>query len=433
MKVLLVGGGGREHSMAWQMAQSRKCTELYCAPGNAGIEECATRVNISAEDVEALVAFAKEKEIDFVVVGPEAPLVNGIVDALEKEGIKAFGPSADAAELEGSKVFMKELCSKYNIPTAAFGRFEDLDKAKVYISKQKMPIVIKADGLAAGKGVFICNTVEEAQKIAEEILEDGSFGNAGNSIVIEEFLDGEELSFFAISDGKTVLPLTSAQDHKRVGDGDTGLNTGGMGAYSPAHMMDEELGKKITQKIIEPTVAAMKEEGKIFKGILFAGIMLVDNEPILLEFNVRFGDPECQVLMMRMYCDLLELLYACSEEKLLDIADDIYWRNETALCVVIASKGYPGAYKKGTVIKSLNDADIMPYTKIFHAGTEKNEEGDFINVGGRVLGITSLGTTVEEANANAYKSVQKVKWPEGFCRKDIGYRAISSQNKRTAA
>jgi phosphoribosylamine--glycine ligase len=433
MKVLLVGGGGREHSMAWQLAQSRECEELYCAPGNAGIEECATRVNILAEDIDALISFAKEKEIDFVIVGPEAPLVGGLVDLLEKEGIKAFGPSKEAAKLEGSKSFMKEICAKYNIPTASFGNFSTLDKAKEFISKQKMPIVIKADGLAAGKGVIICQSEDEAVKTAQEILEEKAFGSAGNTIVIEEFLDGEELSFFAIADGKTILPLTSAQDHKKVGEGETGLNTGGMGAYSPAHMMSEELGNKITNTIIEPTILAMKEEGIPFKGILFAGIMLVNGEPILLEFNVRFGDPECQVLMMRLYCDLLNLLYSCTEEKLSEFADDIYWRSETALCVVMAANGYPGEYKKGTVIKSLGDADIMPYTKIFHAGTDKNELGEFINTGGRVLSITSLGATIEEANANAYRSVEKLDWSEGFCRKDIGFKAMSTQDKKSAA
>lgn len=433
MKILLVGSGGREHALAWQLAQSEKCRELYCAPGNVGMEECADLVDIDAEDIEALVSFAKDKAIDLVVVAPEAPLVAGLVDRLSDEGIKAFGPTAAAAQLEGSKGFMKDLCIKYDIPTAAYGHFTDLAEAKSFIAGQSFPVVVKVDGLAAGKGVIICERREEAEKAAEEMLTGEVFGEAGQSIIIEEFLDGEELSFFALSDGTTIVPLTSAQDHKRVGEGDTGLNTGGMGAYSPACMMTEELGQKINDRIIRPTIDAMAKEGCPFSGVLFAGIMLVKGEPVLLEFNTRFGDPECQVLMMRMYCDLADVLFACTEARLSEVADQIFWRNELALCVVMAAAGYPGKYKTGTVIKDVRDADIMPYTKVFYAGAMYDKTGSLVNSGGRVLGITSLGTTVEEAREHAYNSVGKLDWPEGFCRKDIGWKALPSELTKSVA
>lgn len=426
MKILLVGSGGREHALAWRLAQSDRCSALYCAPGNAGTEECADNVAIAADDIDGLVSFAKDKEIDFVVIGPEAPLVAGLTDRLRDKKIKSFGPSAAAARLEGSKGFMKDLCQKYNVPTAAYGRFTDIDEAKDFIRAHGTPIVVKADGLAAGKGVIIAQTVEEAEQAAADMLSGAFFGDAGAEVVIEEFLDGEELSFFALSDGKTVLPLTSAQDHKQVGEGDTGPNTGGMGAYSPAHMMTRELGQVITKKIIMPVVDGMKKEKCPFQGVLFAGIMLVKGEPVLLEFNARFGDPECQALMMRLEYDVLDLLLACADGQLEKIAKDVSWCMETALCVVMAASGYPGAYKRGGVIKNIAAADIMPQTKVFHAGTKKDDQGNIIANGGRVLGVTSYGRTMEEAQERAYQAVDEIDWPGGFCRRDIGWRALKN-------
>ncbi len=431
MKILLVGSGGREHALAWQLAQSDRCDELYCAPGNAGIEECAECVAISAEDVEKLVAFAKTKEIDLVVAGPEGPLVAGLADRLAAEGIKVFGPSADAARLEGSKGFMKDLCAKYGVPTAAYARFTDIDAAKEFIAVHGAPIVVKADGLAAGKGVVVAHTIDEAEQAVVDMLGGKVFGKAGHAVVIEEFLDGEELSFFALCDGGSFAPLGSAQDHKRAGEGDTGPNTGGMGAYSPAHMMTKELSDKICAKIIAPVVDGMAKEGCPFSGVLFAGIMLVRGEPVLLEFNVRFGDPECQALMMRLDSDLLDILDACAEGKLEKVKGQIFWREETALCVVMAAQGYPGNYVKGTRIR-LNQADMEPETKIFHAGTGR-DGARLVNTGGRVLGVTALGSTVEEAWRRAYAAVEKIEWPEGFCRPDIGWRALEAEKENRIA
>ncbi len=431
MKILLVGSGGREHALAWGLAQSDQCSALYCAPGNAGTEECAERVDIGAEDVDALVNFAKEKVIDLVVIGPEAPLVLGLADRLAEENIRAFGPSAAAAALEGSKGFMKDLCAKYNIPTASYGRFTDLVEAKKFIAALKekntdAPIVVKADGLAAGKGVIIAATEEEAIEAATDMLSGDSFGAAGNEIVIEEFLDGEELSYFALADGKTILPLTSAQDHKRAYDGDQGPNTGGMGAYSPAHLITPELEEKIISRIIEPTVAGMAAENTPFTGVLYAGLMIVNGEPQLIEYNARFGDPECQPLMMRLQGDLLEILLAGAEGRLEDVRDQVSWSEQTALCVVMATEGYPGSYPKNTPIKGTERADQIGGVKVFHAGTGKNEEGALISTGGRVLGITALGDTVEEACKTAYRAVDMIDWPDGFCRRDIGWRALET-------
>ena len=432
MKVLLIGSGGREHALAWRLAQSEKCQELYCAPGNAGIAQIAECVDIAAEDIEGLVAFAKTKEIDFVVVGPEGPLVLGIVDALKEEKIVTFGPQQAAAALEGSKGFTKDLCAKYDIPTAAFGRFTDVDSAKEFIRKTGAPIVIKADGLAAGKGVIIAQTVEEAEAAAADMLSGNAFGSAGAEIVVEEFMDGEELSFFALADGKTVLPLASAQDHKRVGDGDTGPNTGGMGAYSPAHLMTRELHQKVMDRIITPTVEAMKKEGKPFTGILYAGLMIVNGDPFLIEYNARFGDPECQVLMVRLGNDLLDLLYAASTGTL-DVYDGkLGWSEQPAICVVMAADGYPGTYKKGTVIKNIDQADHMPFVKVFHAGTAKNEAGEIVSNGGRVLNIVASGEDIAAAQKTAYAAADKINWPEGFCRRDIGWRAVSAAKEEAA-
>lgn len=424
MKVLLVGSGGREHALAWALAQSQNCSALYCAPGNAGIEGCAELVDIKTEDVEALTKFAKEKNIDLVIVGPEAPLVLGLADQLLAAGIDVFGPSAKAAQLEGSKGFMKDLCKKYSIPTAAYARFTDIEKAKAFIDENAVPIVVKADGLAAGKGVIICETREQAYLAVEEMLSGESFGDAGHSVVIEEFMDGEELSYFALSDGKTILPLTSAQDHKRAFDGDQGPNTGGMGAYSPAHMMSAELEEKIIHTIIEPTVKAMADEGAPFTGVLFAGLMVVDGEPKLIEYNARFGDPECQTLMMRLQGDVLEILQAGAQGRLEEIRGKVSWSDEVAMCVVMAAKGYPGSYEKNTLIKGLGEAAKVDNTMVFHAGTAKNEDGEIVSVGGRVLGVTSTGDNIGHARRLVYEAVERIDWPEGFCRHDIGWRAL---------
>ncbi len=426
MKVLLVGSGGREHALAWALTASEKCATLYCAPGNAGIEDCAECVDIAADDVSALVAFAKDKAIDLVVVGPEVPLVLGLADELKKAGILVFGPDQKAAQLEGSKGFMKDLCAKYDIPTAAYGRFTDFVLAKRFIEKQLGNVVVKADGLAAGKGVIICESKDEAIEAAREMLSGDAFGSAGAEIVIEEFMNGEELSYFALADGKTMLPLTSAQDHKRAFDGDEGPNTGGMGAYSPAHFMTAELEEKIIHRIIEPTIKAMAAEGAPFTGVLYAGLMVVRGEPKLIEYNVRFGDPECQPMMMRLQGDVLEILHAGARGALDEVRGKVTWSEKTALCVVMATKGYPGDYPKNTVIKDVLGVQDVKQTTLFHAGTTHNKDGQLVSIGGRVLGITSLGDTIAEAQANAYKAAATIDWPEGFYRKDIGWRAIKA-------
>ena len=425
MKVLLIGSGGREHALAWALAQSDNCQALYCAPGNAGIESCAECVSIKAEDVDGLVAFAKDKAIDLVIVGPEAPLVLGLADRLKEADIKVFGPSQAAAALEGSKGFMKDLCKKYNIPTAAYERFTDIEAAKAFIMQQTPPIVVKTDGLAAGKGVIIAPTHEEGIKAAEEMLSGASFGDAGTSIVVEEFMDGEELSYFALSDGKTMLPLTSAQDHKRAFDGDEGPNTGGMGAYSPAHFMTPELEKEILETIIQPTIDGMAAEGHPFTGVLFAGLMVVDGKPKLIEYNVRFGDPECQALIVRLRSDLLEILLAGAEERLADLPAP-EWTDNPAMCVVMAAKGYPGSYQKNTPISGIEKTYDVQDLTVFHAGTAKDENGQLVNVGGRVLGVTASGVDLREAKGKCYRAVKLIDWPEGFCRSDIGWRALKA-------
>ncbi|MFP4313011.1 MAG: phosphoribosylamine--glycine ligase [Alphaproteobacteria bacterium] len=424
MKILLVGSGGREHALAWALAQSENCDELYCAPGNAGIESCADLVDIAAEDVDGLLKFAKHNAIDLVVVGPEAPLVLGLADKLKAAGIDVFGPSQKAAQLEGSKGFTKDLCKKYNIPTAAYERFTDFEAAKAYIENVPHDIVVKADGLAAGKGVIISKSKDEAIEAAKEMLSGASFGEAGTSIVIEQFLDGEELSYFALADGNTILPLTSAQDHKRAFDGDEGPNTGGMGAFSPAHLINPELEEKIIHRIIQPTVEGMKAEGMPFTGVLFAGIMVVDNEPYLIEHNVRFGDPECQTLMVRLQGDLLKILHAAAQGRLSEVKGQISWAENKAMCVVMAAKGYPGSYAKNTVIHNIKESDNIDNTIVFHAGTAKNENGDLVNTGGRVLGVTATGENLGHAKRLAYEAIDSITWPEGFCRRDIGWRAL---------
>jgi len=424
MKVLVVGSGGREHALCWAIAKSPKLTKLYCAPGNAGIKDVAECVNVGAEDVDAVVSWAKDNTIDLVVVGPEAPLVLGIVDKLEKAGIKAFGPSAAASVLEGSKGFMKDMCAKANVPTAAYGRFTEAEKAKEFIRKNGAPIVVKTDGLAAGKGVIICQTVEEAEKAVDDMMGDKIFGDAGNEIVVEDFLNGEECSFFALVDGERALPLAAAQDHKAAYDGDKGPNTGGMGAYSPTPIATPEICDKIMETAITPLIKTMAAEGCPYKGVLFCGLMVENGVPTVLEYNIRFGDPECQVLMMRMKSDCLEALDAAAEGRLDDITLD--WHDETAMVVVMAAEGYPGSYKKGTVIKNIEDANSIDKAYVFHAGT-KAEDGKVLATGGRVLGVTGRGTSVSEAQATTYKAVDAIDWPEGFCRRDIGWRAVERE------
>ena len=424
MKVLLVGSGGREHALAWAMSASDLCDELYCAPGNAGIASCAQCLPIKDSDVDALVAFAVKESIDLVVVGPEAPLVAGLTDALRAKGIAAFGPSQAAAQLEGSKGFMKDLCKEFDIPTAAYARFTALDEAQAYIREIGAPIVIKADGLAAGKGVIVAMDLDEALEAARDMLSGNAFGESGSSIVVEEFLDGEELSFFALADGHGILPLASAQDHKRAFDGDKGPNTGGMGAYSPARLMMPELHKKIMNRIIEPTVRGMKARGIPYTGVLYAGLMIVADEPYLIEYNARFGDPECQVLMARLESDALALLHAAAEGHLAAIAQDVHWSDDPALCVVMATNGYPSTYPKNTPIRGLDEAafasdDVV----IFHAGTAE-QDGQIVSTGGRVLGITAKGETLKQAQERAYKTIDAIDWPDGFCRRDIGWRAL---------
>lgn len=429
MKVLLIGSGGREHALAWRLAQSEKCKALYCAPGNAGISSVAECIDIKADDIPGLVKFAKDKKIDFVVVGPEGPLVLGVVDALKEAGIPAFGPTKAAAALEGSKGFTKDLCSKYNIPTAAYGRFTDAKKASAFIRQTGAPIVVKADGLAAGKGVIIAETIEEAEEAVEDMLSGNAFGAAGNEVVVEEFLDGEELSFFALADGKSVLFMGSAQDHKRVGDGDTGPNTGGMGAYSPAHLMNDTLHEKIMDRIITPTIDGMAKDGAPFAGILYAGIMVVKGDPYLIEYNARFGDPECQALMVRLQENVLDLLYAAATGDLDLYGGQLNWSTQQALCIVMAAQGYPGTYVKNTVIRGIDKADTMEGVKVFHAGTATDKSGNVISIGGRVLNIVAAGATIESARDKAYKAMEKIDWPEGFARKDIAWRAIAAQKK----
>jgi phosphoribosylamine--glycine ligase len=421
MKVLLIGSGGREHALAWKLAQSPLMTEFYAAPGNPGIAEHATLAAIDIEDHDAIVAFCKEKAIDFVVVGPEAPLVAGLADLLRAEGIAVFGPSAAAAQLEGSKGFTKDICARYDIPTGAYQRFNNAPKAKAYIRAQGAPIVVKADGLAAGKGVTVAMTVEEALAAIDDCFE-GAFGAAGAEVVIEAYLDGEEASFFCLCDGKHALALATAQDHKRVGDGDTGPNTGGMGAYSPAPVMTAEMVERTMKEIIEPTIRGMAESGHPFSGVFFAGLMITAKGPELIEYNVRFGDPECQVLMMRLKSDLLPLLLACANGTLDQVSAE--WSDDVALTVVMASKGYPGSYAKNTPISAL-PADSHS-AKVFHAGTAL-KDGALVATGGRVLNITATGKTVSEAQKRAYALAGEVQWQNGFNRSDIGWRAIERE------
>ena len=424
LNVLLIGSGGREHALAWKIAQSPMLGTLYAAPGNPGIAEHATLSQLDVTDHDAVIGFCKDMAIDLVVVGPEAPLVAGLADALKAAGIAVFGPSAAAAQLEGSKGFTKDLCARENIPTGAYERFNNAPKAKAYARAQGAPIVIKADGLAAGKGVTVAMTMEEALAAIEDCFE-GAFGEAGAEVVVEEFLHGEEASFFCLCDGKTALPFGTAQDHKRVGDGDTGPNTGGMGAYSPAPVMTQALIEQTMREIIEPTMRGMAAIGAPFTGVLYAGLMIDETGPKLIEYNVRFGDPECQVLMMRLKDDILVLLKAAAEGELAHVS--ARWKDDAALTVVMAAEGYPGTPKKGTPIAGLAAAEASG-AKVFHAGTTLKDAQLLAN-GGRVLNVTAQGTDVTDAQAKAYQAVDAIDWPGGFCRRDIGWRAVEREAK----
>jgi len=420
MNILLLGSGGREHALAWKMAASPLTTKLYCAPGNAGIAREAECVALDSADHAAVITFAKDKKIDLVVVGPEAPLCAGIVDDLEAAGIKAFGPSKWAARLEGSKGFAKDLCKANKIPTADYRRFKQASPAKEYVRTKGAPIVVKNDGLAAGKGVVVAGTIEEAEA-AIDMMFGGGLGKPAWEIVIEDCLVGEEASFFALCDGETAIALASAQDHKRAFDGDKGPNTGGMGAYSPAPIMTAEMNARVMKEIVLPTVRAMKAFGAPYAGVLFAGLMITKDGPQLIEYNVRFGDPECQVLMLRLMSDLLPALLAARDGQLKNF--DLRWYADAALTVVMATKGYPGAYGKGSVIEGLDEATQVEGVEIFHAGT-RAEGGRILADGGRVLDVCALGDTVAQAQSRAYAAVDRIRWPEGFCRRDIGWRAV---------
>jgi phosphoribosylamine---glycine ligase len=425
VNILLLGSGGREHALAWKIAASPLTDRLVCAPGNAGIAREAECVTLDIADHAAVIAYCHTNRIDLVVVGPETALCAGIVDDLEAAGIKAFGPTRAAARLEGSKGFTKDLCRANKIPTAAYERFRAADPAKAYVRAQGAPIVVKADGLAAGKGVIVAQSLAEAEG-AIDMMFAGGLGEAGAEVVIEEFLDGEEASFFALCDGESALPLTSAQDHKRAFDGDKGPNTGGMGAYSPMPKIDPAMSARIMAEIVEPTLRAMRAMGASYKGVLYTELMITRDGPKLIEYNVRFGDPECQVLMLRLMSDLVPALLASRDGMLKSF--DLRWYPERALTVVMAAKGYPGAYAKGSVIEGLDEAAAIEGVEIFHAGT-KAEGGKILANGGRVLNVCALGSTVRQAQARAYQAVARIHWPEGFCRHDIGWRAVERESK----
>jgi phosphoribosylamine--glycine ligase len=420
MKILVIGGGGREHALAWKIAQSPKVTELFCAPGNPGTASIATNIDIPADDIENLLRFALEQSIDLTVVGPEQPLVLGLADLFQDNNLKVFGPSAKAAQLEGSKAFSKDLMQKYKIPTAVYAAFEDADEARAYL-KGKGPQVVKADGLAAGKGVFVCANEAEAVDAVNQIMNDKIFGESGNRIIIEERLEGQEVSLLAFTDGTTVLPMEAAQDHKAVFDGDTGPNTGGMGAYSPAPIFTPELKQQVIDRIMVPAVNGMRADGIPYQGVLYAGLMISPNGPKTLEFNARFGDPETQPLMMRMQSDIVPIMEACADGTLSSCS--LEWKPDAAVCVVMASEGYPGSYEKGRPIHGLEEANSLQGVTVFHAGTKQQGE-DIVTSGGRVFGVTALGGNVQKAIEKAYQAVSKIEWRGVQFRKDIGQKAL---------
>lgn len=424
MKILVIGSGGREHALCWAIAASPLTSRLHCAPGNAGIAQVADCVAIDVMDFDGICRFAQEQAIDFVVIGPDNPIAEGLGDRLARDGIRHFGPSRAASELEWSKGFTKDLCQAEGIPTAAYKRFSNADEAKAYASEQGLPLVIKADGLALGKGVIIASTPAEVSAAIDAMFS-GAFGASGRSIVVEEFLEGEEASFFALTDGVDILPFGAAQDHKRVGDGDVGPNTGGMGAYSPAPVFTPAIERQVMDRIIRPTVEGMRKRGRPFKGVLFAGLMLTKDGPKLIEYNARFGDPETQVLMMRLKSDIVPILLAVADGKLNSV--DARFHDDAVLTVVMAAKGYPDAPQKGTVIEGLDAAQKIPGIEIFHAGT-KLQDGKLVANGGRVLNVTARAKTVTEAQKLAYQAVDLIKWPGGFCRRDIGWRAVQKSN-----
>lgn len=420
MNILILGSGGREHALAWAVLQNPKCDRLIVAPGNAGIAMIADCADLDVTDPEAVVGFAVENSIDFVIIGPEAPLAAGVADALDAAGILAFGPSAAAARLEASKSFTKEICDACQAPTAGWARFADAASAKAYVTEQGAPIVVKADGLAAGKGVVVAETVDEALAAIDDMF-GGAFGAAGAEVVIEEFMTGEEASFFVLSDGENVLPIGTAQDHKRIGEGDTGPNTGGMGAYSPAPVLTDAVAESALERIVKPTVAEMARRGTPFRGVLYAGLMIEGGEPRLVEYNVRFGDPECQALMLRLGGQALDLMQACAEGRLAEMK--VTWADDHAMTIVMAAKGYPGSYAKGSVIGGLDNLPEDSHHMVFHAGTRR-AEGSWRANGGRVLNITARGATLQEARDRAYGMVEGIDWSEGIFRRDIGWRAL---------
>ncbi|WP_282118754.1 phosphoribosylamine--glycine ligase [Ruegeria atlantica] len=420
MNILILGSGGREHSLAWAVMQNPKCDRLIVAPGNAGIAQIADCAALDIENGGAVVSFAEENAIDFVIVGPEAPLAAGVADRLREAGVLVFGPSADAAQLEASKSFTKEICDASNAPTAAYARFTEAEPAKAYIREQGAPIVVKADGLAAGKGVIVAMDDQTALEGIDDMF-GGAFGGAGAEVVIEEFMEGEEASLFVLCDGEDILSIGTAQDHKRVGEGDTGPNTGGMGAYSPAPVLSAEIEARAMEEIVRPTMAEMKRRGMPFQGVLYAGLMIKDAQPRLVEYNVRFGDPECQVLMMRLGAQVLDLLHAAAEGRLSET--QVNWADDHAITVVMAAQGYPGSYVKGSAIKGLDALPEDSGNMVFHAGT-KAVDGQVQAAGGRVLNVTSRGNTLQEARDRAYAMIEGVDWPEGFYRRDIGWRAL---------
>ena len=422
MQVLVIGGGGREHALVWKIKQSPKVEKIFCAPGNAGIAEIAENIPIAVDDIDNLLEFAVKNDIGLTVVGPEQPLVKGIVDLFEEKGLRIFGPNARAAELEGSKSFSKDIMKKYGLPTAEYKAFNSANSAEEYIKIKNCPLVVKADGLAAGKGVLLCQTADEALAAVDSIMGKRSFGKAGDQIVIEEFLEGEEVSVLAFSDGQTVLLMDSAQDHKAAYDGDKGPNTGGMGAYSPAPIFTETMRQKVRDKIMLPMIRAMQQEARPYKGILYAGLMLTKTGPQILEFNARFGDPETQPLLIRMDSDIIPIFEACIDGTLDKCP--LQWKSESSVCVVMAAKGYPDSYEKGKSISGLKDANALPGVVVFHAGT-KEQDGEVLTQGGRVLGVTAIGKDTATGISRAYEAVNKIEWEGIHYRKDIGHRASS--------